>query len=124
MGPVSFSSMLANGCRSFSAPTALVRTLALTHVALSEHSNSYMHVKVAWFSRSSNKRKSARQSLKQDVSQPTAISSANGYLKFSDFDAFLFVFDFGFLRFWLNCWYLFVGRERSNEGRTWKPFVW
>ncbi|KAM1123862.1 hypothetical protein ACFX13_005267 [Malus domestica] len=78
MGPVSFSSMLANGCRSFSVPAALVRTLALTHVALSEHSNSYRHVKVAWFSRSSNKRKSARQSLKHDVSQPTAVSSANG----------------------------------------------
>ncbi|KAM1123863.1 hypothetical protein PS2_005179 [Malus domestica] len=83
MGPVSFSSMLANGCRSFSAPAALVRTLALTHVALSEHSNSYRHVKVAWFSRSSNKRKSARQSLKQDVSQPTAVSSANGYPEYT-----------------------------------------
>ncbi|CAN6552794.1 unnamed protein product [Malus baccata var. baccata] len=65
-------------CLSFSALAALVRTLALTHVALSEHSNSYRHVKVAWFSRSSNRRKSARQSLKQDVSQPTAVSSANG----------------------------------------------
>ncbi|KAB2601017.1 RNA pseudouridine synthase 6 [Pyrus ussuriensis x Pyrus communis] len=83
MAPVSFSSMLANGCRSFSAPAALVRTLALTHVALSEHSNSYRHVKVAWFSRSSNKRKSARQSLKQDVSQPTAVSSANGYPEYT-----------------------------------------
>ncbi|KAM1005106.1 hypothetical protein ACFX2J_005182 [Malus domestica] len=83
MGPVSFSSMLANRCRSFSAPAALVRTLALTHVALSEHSNSYRHVKVAWFSRSSNKRKSARQSLKQDVSQPTAVSSANGYPEYT-----------------------------------------
>ncbi|KAM1108555.1 hypothetical protein ACFX13_005263 [Malus domestica] len=83
MGPVSFSSMLANGCRSFSAPAALVRPLALTHVALSEHSNSYRQVKVAWFSRSSNKRKSARQSLKQDVSQPTAVSSANGYPEYT-----------------------------------------
>ncbi|XP_068325210.1 RNA pseudouridine synthase 6, chloroplastic-like [Pyrus communis] len=83
MGPVSFSSMLANGCRSFSAPAALVRTLALNHVALSEHSNSYRHVKVAWFSRSSNKRKSARQSLKQDVSHPTAVSSANGYPEYT-----------------------------------------
>ncbi|XP_048447086.1 RNA pseudouridine synthase 6, chloroplastic [Pyrus x bretschneideri] len=83
MAPVSFSSMLANGCRTFSAPAALVRTLALTHVALSEHSNSYRHGKVAWFSRSSNKRKSARQSLKHDVSQPTAVSSANGYPEYT-----------------------------------------
>ncbi|KAM1762707.1 hypothetical protein ACFX12_005320 [Malus domestica] len=70
-------------CLSFSALAALVRTLALTHVALSEHSNSYRHVKVAWFSRSSNRRKSARQSLKQDVSQPTAVSSANGYPEYT-----------------------------------------
>lgn len=82
MGSVSFTSMLANGCRSFSAPVALVRTLALTHVALSEHANNYKHVKVACFSRSSKKRTTfACESLKQGVTQPTSVSSVNGYLQ-------------------------------------------
>ncbi|XP_021821499.1 RNA pseudouridine synthase 6, chloroplastic [Prunus avium] len=84
MGSVSFTSMLANGCRNFSAPVALVRTLALTHVALSEHANNYKHVKVACFSRSSKKRTTfACESLKQDVTQPTAVSSVNGYPEYT-----------------------------------------
>lgn len=76
---MSLTSILGNGCRSLSAPVALVRTLALTHVALSEHSSNYRHVKVAWFSQRSKKKRVACESLKEEITHPIVASSVYGY---------------------------------------------
>lgn len=78
MGSMSLTSILGNGCRSLSAPVALVRTLALTHVALSEHSSNYRHVKVAWFSQRSKKKRVACESLKEEITHPIVASSVYG----------------------------------------------
>lgn len=78
MGSMSLTSILGNGCRSLSAPVALVRTLALTRVALSEHSSNYRHVKVAWFSQRSKKKRVACESLKEEITHPTVASSVYG----------------------------------------------
>ncbi|XP_075667576.1 RNA pseudouridine synthase 6, chloroplastic isoform X1 [Castanea sativa] len=80
MGSVtmSFTSILANGCRSISPPVTLVRTLATTHVALSKK-NHNKHLVAAWSSGCSNISAFACESSKSDVIHAATTTSVNGY---------------------------------------------
>ncbi|XP_060675236.1 RNA pseudouridine synthase 6, chloroplastic [Ziziphus jujuba] len=77
MRSMGFASVFANGCRSFSAPAAHARTLALAPVSLNGQRKKL--VQVAWNSPSPNKRTFKCESALPDITRTAPASSVNGY---------------------------------------------